>query len=66
MEEQAYETIRMWSREDLESFAVRAAVRLREHHRERDSNRIFIVTLAGFLAGAFVSAAGFLFGASLG
>lgn len=66
MEERAYEAVQLWPREELEAFAVRAATHLREHRKERELSRIFLVALTGFLAGALVATAGFLFGASLG
>lgn len=66
MEERTYEAIRTWPREVLEAFAVRAALHLREHHTEGDTNQVFVVALAGFLAGALVATAGFALGVSLG
>lgn len=66
MEERAYETIRLLPRGELEAFAVRAALHLHEHRRDSEVNRLFLVALTGFLLGALVAAAGFLFGVSLG
>lgn len=66
MEQQAFESVRLLPRGDLEAFAVRAALCLRDHRKELDSSRLFLVALTGFLLGALVASAGFLFGASLG
>lgn len=66
MEERAYEAIRRLPRGQLEAFAVRALLTLHEHRRDRDSSRVFVVALTGFLLGALVAAAGFLLGTSLG
>ena len=65
MEEKAFMAIRLLPREELESFAVRAALHMRESHKELESGRFFSVLLAGFALGALVAAAGFLIGASL-
>lgn len=66
MEERAYETVRLLPRGDLEAFAVRAALSLRDHRKELDSSRLFLAALTGFLLGALVASAGFFFGANLG
>lgn len=65
MEERAYEAIRRLPRGQLEAFALRAVVTLHEHRNELDPSRVFLAALAGFLSGAVVAAAGFLFGTSL-
>jgi hypothetical protein len=65
MEQSALEAIRMMPREELESFAVRAAVRLRNDRGEIESANAFLAVLTGFLLGAIVAAAGFLLGLGL-
>ncbi|MEI7601450.1 MAG: hypothetical protein WCJ41_19305 [Aestuariivirga sp.] len=65
MEEKAFMAIKLLPREELESFAVHAALHMRENHRELESGRCFSVLLVGFALGALVAAAGFLIGASL-
>lgn len=66
MEERAFETIRLLPRRELETFAVRAAMRMRDAHKEAESGRFFSAMLMGFLLGALVASAAFLLGASLG
>ena len=65
MEKSALEAIRMMPREELESFAVRAAVQLRNNRGEIESANAFLAVLTGFLLGAIVAAAGFLLGLGL-
>ena len=65
MEKSALEAIRMMPREELESFAVRAAVQLRNDRGEIESANAFLAVLTGFLLGAIVAAAGFLLGLGL-
>ena len=65
MEERAFTAIRLLQREELESFALRAAFQVRESRKELDSRRFFSTLLVGFVLGALVAAAGFLIGASL-
>lgn len=65
MEERAFETIRLLPRRDLEAFALRAAVHLRETQQEVESSRFFSAVLMGFLLGAIVASAAFLIGSSL-
>lgn len=66
MEEQAFETIRLLPRRDLEAFALRAAIYMREARREMESGRFFSAMLMGFLLGALVASSAFLLGSSLG
>jgi hypothetical protein len=66
MDERAFETIRLLPRRDLEAFALRAAVHLREAHKEAETSRFFSAVLMGFLTGALVASAAFLIGSSLG
>lgn len=66
MEERTYDVIRRLPREDLEAFAVRAAVYVRESKSEADAGGYFVAILTGFLLGALVASSGFLLGASLG
>lgn len=66
MEERSFETIRLLPRRDLEAFALRAAVHLRETRHEVESSRFFSAVLMGFLLGAIVASAAFLIGSSLG
>lgn len=66
MEERAYETIRRLPRQDLEAFALRAAVHVRDTRREIESGRLFSASLTGFVLGALVASVAFLFGYSLG
>ena len=65
MEEQAFETIRLLPRRDLEAFALRAAVHVRETRREVESTRDFSAVLMGFLLGTLVASAAFITGSSL-
>jgi hypothetical protein len=65
MEQNALDAIRVMPREELESFAVRAAVQLRNHRGEIESANAFLGVLTGFLLGAIVAAAGFLLGLGL-
>lgn len=66
MEERALETIRLLPRKDLEAFAVRAVVHLRESQCEIESEKALSTLLTGFLLGALVASAAFMIGASLG
>lgn len=66
MEERAFETIRLLPRGDLEAFALRAVVHMRETQREAENGRFFSAILLGFLLGATVASAAFLLGSSLG
>lgn len=66
MEEQAFETIRLLPRRELEAFALRAAVHMRETQKEVESSRFFSAVLMGFMLGALVASAAFLVGSSLG
>lgn len=66
MEQSALDAIRMMPREELESFAVRVAVQLRNDRGEIESANAFLAVLTGFLLGAIVAASGFLLGLGLG
>jgi len=65
MEERAFETVRLMRREELEEFAVRAALQMRNYRREVEAGDDFIAVLVGFLLGAVVAASGLLFGLGL-
>lgn len=65
MSDRAFETIRVLPRHELEAFAHRALLRIRQDSRETEVDRLFMSALVGFLIGALVTAAGFLAGASL-
>jgi hypothetical protein len=65
MEQSAFEAIRMMPRDELESFAVRAAVQLRSDRGEIETANAFVAVLTGFLLGAIVAASGFLLGIGL-
>jgi hypothetical protein len=65
MEERAFETVRLMRREELEEFAVRAALQMRNYRREVEAGDDFIAVLLGFLLGAVVAASGLLFGLGL-
>ena len=66
MEHSALNTLRMMSRDELESFAVRAALQLRSDRGEIEAANAFIAVLTGFLLGAIVAALGFAAGFGLG
>jgi hypothetical protein len=65
MTESAFETVRHMSRDELESFAIRAALQLRRHRGEAEAGNLFLAVLMGFLLGAIVAASGFLLGLGL-
>jgi hypothetical protein len=66
MRESAFEAIRLMPRDELESFAVRAALQLRSDRGAIKSENAFLTVLIGFLLGAIVAASGFLLGVGLG
>lgn len=66
MTERTCDDIRLLPRGDLEAFAIRAALQIRQTRNELESSRLFLSALSGFLLGAFVASAGFLLGVSLG
>lgn len=66
MRENAFEAVRLMPREDLERFAIRAAIELRNTRGEIEAGNVFLAILVGFLLGASVAAAGFLLGIGLG
>lgn len=65
MEERAFETLKLMRRDELEEFAVRAALQVRSHRREIEAGNDFIAVLVGFLMGAVVSASGLILGLGL-
>jgi hypothetical protein len=65
MKESAFETIRLMPRDELETFAVRAALQLRSDRGTIESENAFLTVLIGFLLGAIVAASGFLLGVGL-
>ena len=66
MKESAFEAIRLMPRDELETFAVRAALQLRSDRGAIESENAFLTVLIGFLLGAIVAASGFLLGVGLG
>jgi hypothetical protein len=65
MKESAFEAIRLMPRDELETFAVRAALQLRSDRGTIESENAFLTVLIGFLLGAIVAASGFLLGVGL-
>jgi hypothetical protein len=65
MRESPFEAVRLMPRDELERFALRAAVQLRSHRDEIEAGNVFLAILTGFLLGAIVAAAGFLLGLGL-
>lgn len=66
MKERALDAIRLMPRDELESFAVRAALQLRSDRGVIEAENAFLTILIGFLLGAIVAASGFLLGLGLG
>jgi hypothetical protein len=66
MEERAVNSIRLLPRDDLETFAIRAATHMRHSRMELEASHRILSVLTGFLLGVLVATAGFLLGASLG
>jgi hypothetical protein len=66
MDETVFERIRELPRADLESFALRAALHIRQGREDADPAYVFSATLFGFLLGAIVASSGFLLGVGLG
>jgi hypothetical protein len=58
--------IRQLPREQLERFAVRAALHVRQSQNEQRSWDFFLAALAGFLLGSMIAGLGFLLGTGLG
>lgn len=56
--------IRSMPREQLEEFAIRAAIRIRMDRSERSASDYFTAIMTGFSLGAVVAGLGFLAGAS--
>ena len=65
MKESAFEAIRLMPRDELETFAVRAALQLRSDLGTIASESAFLTVLIGFLLGAIVAASGFFLGVGL-
>ncbi len=65
MNESTLDAIRQMPREELESFAMRAAVKIRSDRREIEAGNLFLTLLTGFLLGAIVAASGLLLGLGL-
>jgi hypothetical protein len=65
MKESAFEAIRLMPRDELETFAVRAALQLRSDRGTIESENAFLTVLIGFLLGAIVAASGFILGVGL-
>jgi hypothetical protein len=65
MKESAFEAIRLMPRDELETFAVRAALQLRSDRGTIASENAFLTVLIGFLLGAIVAASGFFLGVGL-
>ncbi len=65
MTESALEAVRLMPRDELENFAVRAALQLRRNRGEIEAGNLFLAVLIGFLLGAVVAASGFLVGLGL-
>lgn len=66
MKESGFDAIRLMPREELETFAVRAALQLRSDRGVIQAENAFLTVLIGFLLGAIVAASGFLLGLGLG
>jgi hypothetical protein len=65
MNESTLEAIRNMPREELETFALRAAVKIRSDRQEIEAGNLFLSLLTGFLLGAIVAASGLLLGLGL-
>lgn len=65
MTESALEAVRLMPRDELENFAVRAALQLRRNRGEIEASNMFLAALIGFLLGTIVAASGFLLGLGL-
>lgn len=66
MKHDVLEAIRLMPRDDLETFAARAASQLRINRGEIEAGQAFLTALIAFLLGAIVAASGFLVGMGLG
>ena len=62
----AYQSLQSLPREQLEDYAMRAALRIRMDRRDMSAGDYFVAVITGFMLGALVAASGFLAGASLG
>lgn len=65
MKESAFDVVKLMPRDELENFAVRAALQLRSHQGEIEAGNVFLAILIGFLLGAIVTASGLLLGLGL-
>ena len=66
MNDSAFEAIRHLPREELESFACRAALEIRRARTEDGAGNVFAGLMIGFLLGALVGASGLFLGLGLG
>ena len=66
MSDGTYGPIRHLPREELEDFAIRAALQINRQRNEASKGDYFVAMLVGFLLGALVAASGFLVGAGIG
>lgn len=62
----AYQSLQSLPREQLEDYAIRAALRIRMDRQDMSAGDYFVAVITGFMLGALVAASGFLAGASLG
>lgn len=65
MKESAFEAVKLMPRDELEDFAVRAALQLRGYRGEIEAGNDFLAILIGFLLGAIVAASGLFLGLGL-
>ncbi|MFN4140578.1 hypothetical protein [Aestuariivirga sp.] len=66
MDENVARAVSMMPRNDLERFALRAAVQLQLNRSELQAGESFLTLLTGFFIGVVVAVSGFLVGAGLG
>lgn len=57
--------IRKLPRDVLETFAIRAAIRIQQDKREKAASGAFLAILASFMTGALVVVSGFVAGSAL-
>jgi hypothetical protein len=66
MSDGVFKTINAMPRDELETFAMRAAEQLRSNRGEIEAASLFLSMLVAFLTGAIVAASGLLLGIGLG
>lgn len=66
MQERSFDKIRLLPREDLEYFALRAAMQIHDNRKGSESGRLFFALMIGLVLGALIASAGFVAGSSLG